>query len=187
MINSIFIVFALFVFLVPKPALANVGLPMLVWTMPVMIVALLPIIVIEAYVIKKICALQIKKSLIYSGIANLVSTFTGIPTSYIILVVTHIPLASALSSMTEINPWTDVFINFLWMSPLSEAWMYMVAMMILLVPFFFVSWWTEYFVVQKLNKSLEKKLLKTAFFKANLLTYALLMLYPITEIILYFY
>jgi hypothetical protein len=78
------LVFFIFLFL-PSQASANIGLPMIFVSYPIMLVALIPIIVFEGYLSAKLLKLRFKKSLVPSSLANCVSTILGFPLAWLLL------------------------------------------------------------------------------------------------------
>jgi hypothetical protein len=68
-----------------------------------------------------------------------------------------------------------------WLIPYEEDlnWMIPVAGLVLLIPFFFASWWSEYFVSKKLNETLPPTVLRIKVRNANLITYSLLAAWPL--------
>ncbi len=77
------------VFLVPAPAYANAVIPMIFVTLPAMIVALLPIIAIESYVVWSWIGASAWYSVWVVSVANVASTLIGIPVTWVLL----LPLA----------------------------------------------------------------------------------------------
>ncbi len=68
-----------------------------------------------------------------------------------------------------------------WLIPYESDlhWMIPVSGLVLLIPFFFVSWWSEYFVSKKLIKNVESQTIKIAVRNANLITYGMLTLWQL--------
>ena len=66
-----------------------------------------------------------------------------------------------------------------WLGP-SDSDLVPTAMLVLLIPFCFVSWQIEYFIVKRMNKQLEPPLVKSVCLRANIITYGLLALVPIS-------
>ncbi len=67
-----------------------------------------------------------------------------------------------------------------WLLPYENElnWMIPAAGTFLLIPFFFVSWFSEYFIAKKMIKNTEAVIIKKQVFNANLITYLLLLLWP---------
>lgn len=168
--------------LTATPVFADVGVPMIFFTLPCMLVALIPIILIEAYILLKKLPITKKDAYLCASLSNITSTLIGIPITWGILV-----LAQMLTGGDgEIYPFDTLLGKFVsvtwqapWLLPIDEAisWMVPVAAMVLLVPFFFVSWWLEYFIsaryLKKYNR-IERSSVKRAVLIGNLITYTLL-------------
>lgn len=69
----------------PSYASANIGYPMIVLTFPAMVLALLPIIALEAWFFVRDLGLTKVKAFKIIGVANLVSTVVGIPISWFLV------------------------------------------------------------------------------------------------------
>ena len=175
------IVLSLLIF--PGLAQANAGVPMIFLVMPAFTLSIIPIIIIEAIYISKTLEVSGKEAAKTVTISNLVSTIVGIPLTWVILVAIQIitgggsayGLSSALTKALAVT-WQAP-----WLIPYESElhWMIPVAGFVLLIPFFFASWWTEYFVTKQLSKTLEAALIKKTTRNANLITYSLLTLWPI--------
>jgi hypothetical protein len=135
-----------------NPLLFDMGLPMIVPAMFLMILGLMPIILVEAYVISKKLGLVYTTVLGSSALGNIVSTLVGIPVTWFVLF--GIQLATGGSSSFQVSSfWEKLFAVTLqapWLlpGPRSDDWMVYAAMLFLLIPFFFASWYIEYVVVR---------------------------------------
>lgn len=65
--------------------LINIGVPMIFPALPVMLVSLLPVIFIEALVLRHFLTVSLLKATKAAGLANLASTFVGIPLTWFFL------------------------------------------------------------------------------------------------------
>jgi len=170
--------------LLPASAHANVGLPMIALAMPAFVVALIPIILIEAYVVARE-GFPFKGALQRNAISNAVTTFIGIPLTWGVLLLLQIATVGTDCSEAT-GTWPQrifaVIANSPWMCPFEPAlvkWMVPTAMLILLVPFFFVSWLIEAWIIRMIGKSFEGPRITAVCLRANLATYVLLALYPV--------
>lgn len=164
--------------------LFDMGLPMIMRSIVLMAVALIPIILLETYFVGKNLQVDAKKVITPVAVANLVSTFVGIPVTWILLVVLEFASVNALVAIFERDPWTDLFSVTLgapWVAPRghNEEWVVIGAMLFLLVPYGLASWFIEYFVVKamfakKPDVTASSNDLKRAVGKANLISYLLL-------------
>jgi hypothetical protein len=167
------------VFCITSPAFADAGVPLAMVADPMMLIALIPIIVIEGYVIHKSLRLNIKKSYGCTTISNLVSTVIGIPLTSLVL--TLLGIFADGGSAYGINSWKGVLMSLVvkatWLDPQEPTWLITAALMILLIPFFFISWFIEYkisrFYLRK-DTAITSREINAAVFKGNLLSYLLL-------------
>ena len=174
-------------FAIPQIAYANAGVPMIFLIMPALALSIVPIILIEAFYIAKKLELSNKLSFKVVTISNLVSTIVGIPLTWVILVV--IQMVTGGGGAYGLNTTLGKVLAVTWQAPwlipyeTSLDWMVPVAGLFLLIPFFFVSWWSEYFVSKRMIQNIEFPVLKKQVRNANLITYGLLTLWPIVMLI----
>ena len=178
--------------LLPTKASADIGVPMIFITVPGMLVGLIPIILIECFVMSKQLAITLKSSLKASLWGNVVSTVIGIPITWVALVV--IQICTGGGQAYGLNSPLTKFLAVTWQAPWlipydpDTNWMVPAATLYLLIPFFFVSWWIEYRVEKRLLKEIDPTKLSIAVRNANLVSYSLLFLivlgWLITAIIL---
>lgn len=177
------ITLALLALAVPSMAYANAGVPMLFLAMPAFLFSLVPIIAIESLYISKGLKLPIGQSLKTVSISNLASTILGIPFTWLLLVVVQMVTGGggAYGIDSVMGKVLAVTWQAPWLIPYEKDlnWMIPVAGLVLLVPFFFASWWSEYFVSKKINKALPPLSIKSKVRNANLITYSLLAAWPI--------
>ena len=165
----------------PSLCHANIGVPMIFVTLPTMVIALLPIIILEALLALPTLKLPYRKLLKCFSIANLVSTFVGIPVAWFLLVVLQMvtggggahglssPVARLLA-VTWQAPWLIPYESDL-------VWMIPAATLVLLVPFFFASWWVEYLVAKRVLPDADKIVLRRSLRNVNFLSYSGLAFY----------
>jgi hypothetical protein len=134
--------------LAPVPALANSGVGFFMVGLPVVLLALVPVIPLEALVLAKILGVPYRRALSLSWRANVRSTLWGF--------VLGIGLDLALLAPTGSSgmPWTKA------------------AATVALVPMFFFSWWIEHRAVARLATEFPRSRIATATGAANLLSYA---------------
>ena len=151
---------------------------------PAFALSLVPIILIEAIYIARKLGLSNKESFKTVTISNLVSTVVGVPLTWIFLVAIQVITGGGSSYGTDTI--TEKILAVTWQAPWlipheqELYWMVPVAGLVLLIPFFFVSWWSEYLVSKRLLKSVEGEILKLTIRNANMITYGLLTLWPVT-------
>lgn len=177
------ITIALLTMIAPSVAYANAGVPMLFLAMPAFVISLVPIIAIETIYVKKGLKLSFGKALKTVSVSNVVSTVVGIPLTWALLFLVQIVTGGggAYGVDTTIGKILAVTWQAPWLIPYPEDlnWMVPTAGLVLLVPFFFASWWSEYLVSRKMLKTLPTQLIKAKVCNANLITYSLLAAWPI--------
>ncbi len=168
---------------VPGVASANAGVPMIFLAMPVFGLSIIPIIVIEAMYLSKKLELTFYTAFKTTTLSNLVSTIFGIPLTWLLLVFiqTLAGGGGAFGLDTMLGKVLSVTLQAAWLIPYESDmhWMIPVAGSVLLVPFFFASWWSEYLMVKKMLKEHSAQRIKIAVRNANVITYALLVFWPI--------
>jgi len=168
---------------IPSVASANAGLPMIFLAMPALVLSIIPIIIIEAMFLSKKLDLTTSSAFKTTTISNLVSTIVGIPLTWLLLVLIQMLAGGggAFGLDTTLGKVLSVTLQAPWLIPYEADldWMIPVASLVLLIPFFFTSWWSEYFVSKKMLKEHPAQRIKIAVRNANLITYALLAFWPL--------
>jgi len=168
---------------IPSAATANAGVPMIFLAMPALGLSIIPIIIIEAIFLGKKLELDISRAFKITTISNLVSTIVGIPLTWLLLVLIQMLAGGggAFGLDTTMGKVLSVTLQAAWLIPYESDlhWMIPVAGLVLLVPFFFASWWSEYFVSKKLLKEQSAQGVKIVVRNANIITYALLAFWPV--------
>lgn len=164
----------------PAQAQANAGVPMVFLTLPGMVLALVPVVLVEMRVIIKGLGLAPRVAFKVAAWSNVLTTFVGVPLTWAILLVLegvtggdraygiNTPLKKLLA-VTWQAPWLipyEADHNLYWMVPAAMMW--------LLVPTFFMSWWLEYLAAARMLPGTDRPRLKSVMFRANLVSYALL-------------
>ncbi len=168
---------------VPGVASANAGVPMIFLAMPTLGLSIIPIIVIEAIYLSKKLELTIYTAFKTTTLSNLFSTIVGIPLTWLLLVFIQMLAGGggALGLDTTLSKVLSVTLQAAWLIPNESDihWMIPVAGSVLLVPFFFASWWSEYVMSKKMLKGHPAQRIKIEVRNANIITYALLVFWPI--------
>ena len=131
--------------LIPGVAHANTGVGLLVLAVPVTIVALLPVILVEAPILSRVLELPGRRALWMSLVANVVSTIAG--------------AAIAVASSVVPLMWGE-FVR--------------MTVLISLVAMFFVTWWIENLVVRRMLPEEGKSRSRRATGLANVASYLLM-------------
>jgi hypothetical protein len=175
----------LFILFGALPAYADSGVPMLALALPGMIISLIPIIIVESFYIHRSLKLLFGRSLKVMGIANIESTLIGIPITWGVWVIVemilgymsyrvfenfHISLPESVSLLFALT------VGAAWLGPVESYlyWMVPAASLVLLIPFFYVSWLFERHRAKRLLKEYGPADIYRATFIANLYSYGLL-------------
>lgn len=160
------------------PAYANIGVPMLMLTLPGMFFALIPIIGLESYMIGRYLNLEFSRSLRTAAFANVISTMAGMPVTWFVLVLLQMVTGGgyAYGVDTALKKFLAVTWQAPWLIPYEQElyWMIPAAAITLLVPFFFASWFIEYQTARQMLKDLPASLVQKAVMYANVTSYVLL-------------
>lgn len=167
--------------LMPSVALANAGVPVLFLFTSVFAFSLIPIILIESFYLAKKLQLTGWQALRDTTLANLFSTLIGIPVTSVFLVFLQMLLggSGAFGMGTMRDRIFSVTLQALIPYEAELHWMIPVAGLVLLVPFFFVSWVTEYWLLAQRLPTVSPDKLKQSVRNANLITYGLLTIWPL--------
>jgi len=181
--TSISLVFCIFGCLLAEPVWANVGIPVIAVTFMGMAYALIPVILIEATVFIARLDVSVWKSVMVITVTNLVTTFVGMPVTWLLFfLVSSLGSSLLIESLPKLwRPQNQyLYTNFFtpWWHPSPDIernlhWIFPTAMLILFVPFFFSSWFIEYQLAYRMFENLDRGKLNDAIFAGNLLTYAL--------------
>lgn len=129
-------------------ARADAGVPMLAIVWPASWILLLPIIAVEGFVAARVTALGMRKSLLGAAVANAVSTILALPVTWGLLVVVEMVLSRGGRAFGLSSAGSRVFavtVQAPWLIPYESDldWMVPLAALVLLIPFFFASVFTE--------------------------------------------
>ena len=160
----------------PALVLANAGVPMLMVYGPVLLLALIPIILLETAIINRTARLGFGAMFWRIGVANALSTLVGVPLTWIALVVIQLITGGGAAHGAG---WHSVIWQAPWLVPHEEDlhWLVPAAGLVLTVPFWLVSVVIESKVLAKLcaGDSLREGVsIKRLCFLANACSYALL-------------
>lgn len=168
---------------IPGAAWANAGVPMIVLVMPALGLSIIPIIAIEALYLGRTLALRFPRAAKTATIANLISTIVGVPLTWMVLVLIQMIAGGGgtFGLDSTLGKVLSVTLQAAWLIPYESDlhWMIPVAGLVLLVPFFFVSWWSESYVSKKMLHEYPAHNVTVAVRNANIVTYVLLAFWPV--------
>jgi hypothetical protein len=158
---------------------ANIGVPMVCESVPLMLLALLPIALVEALVFRIILDMGFRHAWRGAWRANLWSTLVGIPVAWFVLVVIQMVLGGgrAWGIDTPQQRLAAVTLQAAWLIPYSGhlRWMIPAASLVLLTPFWLASVIVEYrFLRGDWAKRYSPRRLFGTVVLANVFSYALL-------------
>ena len=166
------------VLLIASPAHANTILPLFFMSWMAMVLALLPIIVIETIVLSVRAGTSLWESILVASVGNLASTFIGIPVALILHAIFR---ASLDDTPKRLRTAWEKFRMVVWHVQYVydeegrlPDWMWLGGCLVLVVPFFLASWLSESWVARILLDGYSARGLDQAVFGANLVTYGLL-------------
>lgn len=173
---------------------ADAGVPMILLTFPAMLAMLIPVILVEATLLRKWLGLQVWTAIKSSAAANVVSTLIGVPVAWGVTLLFEFFAFGAIMRIPAISraadkwnsPLAHVVVTVLapaWLGPDERNlyWMVPLATIVLLVPTFFLSVWIEAFVVDRMvsvpegdSSNLTSSRIRATVRNANLVSYGLL-------------
>jgi len=157
-------------------AYCDMGVPIIFITLPAMVLAFIPICLVEAFVYKKSLGVHYRIALKPSFISNLVSTIIGLPVSWLLLFIIGIGSSPVLPVLK--NKFLHAIFRRISESAWKSAWIggqdpqeFFSAVTICLLASYFASVFIEYQIVKKLFKAIDKNEIKRSTWKANWVTY----------------
>lgn len=180
------LIIAILLCAVTSPAHANAGIPMIFLTLPAMLMALIPVILIESFYLYK-HGVEWKLAVKWVKIGNVVTTVIGMPCTWFVLVIIQMTVGKILYDIGALDVsifWQQVLsvtIGAPWMMDADPEyrWMISVGALFLLIPFFWMSYWLETIILRYGIKTISHSRIRELCFHANLITYGLLALIPL--------
>jgi hypothetical protein len=158
---------------------ANAGVPMLAFHMPAFVLALVPIVAIEALILARRFAVPWIRTLWPTCAANLASTFIGVPVAWGALLALEI-VTTGGGGHGFATPWAKfktIVLQAPWLIP-HEAqlyWLIPVANLVLLPFYFFASVFVERWIIRRFYRGVPVQRVDRAVWLANSVSYALLL------------
>jgi hypothetical protein len=157
-----------------KVILLNAGLPMIVSSMMEMVIALIPIILLEAFCFHSSLKVTFWNVLKSSAVVNIFSTLIGIPVTWAFLILLRYLTNGGRPFNLKSQPLLIKFLLFIWaFRGNSRRWTIYASGLVLIVPFFFASCFSEYWIVAYFFCDVATVETNKAVRNANLLSYAL--------------
>ncbi len=158
-----------------NPLLADMGIPMIFMELPLMLLALLPVIAIEIWVVRKRLPLTMPQALWGIGAANIVSTLIGVPLASGLMLVLEFTTAGGAAYGLD-RPFQSVVLQAAWLVPYEEDlnWLIPAALIVLVLPTCAISVVIENEVLKRCWPTLPIRQVKEAGVWANVASYAAL-------------
>ena len=159
--------------------LADIGVPMIGVIWPGAWIALVPVILIEARIGRRILGTEPRRTLYAASAANLFSTLLGIPLTWLALALVEGMGFDAAEGLD--TPWRVLYavtVQSPWLIPYEGAlvWMVPVAAVVLCVPLWLMSAASEYVIVRRFFPEARPADLWRWMLRGNAASYALLLL-----------
>ena len=166
------------------PLLANVGLPMITLQLPWMVMALIPVVLFESLFVRKFSGkpyVEVAKGV---AVANLWSTFVGIPIAWALMVILGAMTTggTALGLESPMSILASVTLQAAWLVPYERHfyWMIPAALGTLLIPSFVASALIERSCLLKRWRDLDRQVLSGCIVRANVYSYLALLIVCLT-------
>jgi hypothetical protein len=167
------------------PILANVGVPMIFIQLPLMLYALVPVIILEALLIRRWLTLSFRDAFVGVTKANVFSTLVGVPLAWLAMLALEFAVMLPLGLAADKWEWKldgpvwqllGFLFSVAWLAPVSGRlhWMVPAAVALLLVPCFFLSVVLERRSCMRTWSTMDPARVRRSVFAANLASYGLL-------------
>ena len=160
----------------PSLGRADTGLPMIFVEWPAMLLALVPVVLIEAAVYRRELRIPFRQALHPAGVANAASTLIGYPFAWLLRLAALFVLLDPLAKVAKPSQALIALVYSAWLPPEGEQamWMLPAASLVGLVPAYFVSVYVEAWALRRLMKGKDRRVIRTLSYKANLASYVFL-------------
>jgi hypothetical protein len=160
--------------------LANAGVPMIAWQFPLMVLLLIPVIVIETIVSRGLVHGALRNVVKGVAAANVCSTLVGIPLAWGAMLGMNI-LTTGTKSVGLASPmavFKSVVLQSSWLVPYEDDlyWMIPLATLVLLLPYFLVSVYTENRVLRRMWNEEPRTVVSRVAWLSNTTTYLLFLI-----------
>ncbi len=183
--KRLFLFIPILLYFLPFPTKADAGLPILYLVWPPLLLSLIPVIFVEAWVLKKYLCISYRTTFMLSAAANCVSTLVGIPLVWFILLGIQIFLGENMA-WDALDTWPGKFIagvlQSAWVVPYTKDFYGLIptAMITVFFIFFWASWFIETLIIRALiQPELKCFPIRKAVFWAQVASYTLLPIFII--------
>jgi hypothetical protein len=155
--------------------LADVGIPMLFWQLPLAVAVFVPIVVIEALIAWPILRQPLWPVTLRVCAANAISTFVGVPIAWAFMVIVEMVTGGGRSTGYN-TPWAafqSIVLSAPWLVPdeIQLRWLVPAATLVLLIPYFFASLLIERWWMVRRWRNLPESRVALAAWVGNFVTY----------------
>lgn len=166
--------------------LADVGIPMIFVQWPLMFYALIPVIIIEALLIRRWVPLSYRDAFVGIAKANLLSTLIGIPLAWLAMLAVELAVMLPIGLAADKWHWkldSPIFqvvgfaISVAWIGPSDTYWLVPTAAALLLIPCFYASVWIERRVCFWSWPAADRVVVSRGVYLSNLASYTGLLLF----------
>lgn len=168
---------ATLVFGVSLQARADIGVPMVAIFLPPMWLSLIPVVLLEAWILRRMLSIPSRAALAASAVGNVVTTIVGIPLVWIALAAIELACCGGAAGLdTAARRIYAVTIQAPWLIPYETAlgWMIPCALAVLLIPFFVLTVAIEGFVNRRVLAGVDSRKTWRATWIANAWSYLLI-------------
>jgi hypothetical protein len=165
---------------------ADVGIPMIFIQWPLMFCALIPVIVVEALLIRRWVSLSHREAFTGIAKANLTSTVVGIPLAWLAMLAVEYATMLPVSLAADKLHWkldSPIFqaigfaLSVAWIAPFNAYVTVPIAAALLLIPCFYASVWIERRVCVWAWSAADATAVRRGVYLANLASYSVLFVF----------
>lgn len=170
-------IFALCLVFVPIAAHADIGVPLVALFLPPMWLSLIPVILVEAFLLGRLLSLRTASTFLPATVSNIVTTILGVPFTWLLLAVAEgICCGRALGLNTFGAKVYAVTVQAPWLIPYESElnWMIPIALIVMALPCYAVSVAIEGMIYRKFYPELEIRKVWRATWISNAASYVML-------------
>jgi hypothetical protein len=169
----------LIMFIAPRLAHADAGIPIIMISYPFVLLGLVPVIFIEGFVLHKLLNFELKRSLKLAAISNSISTIAGFPLMWTLLFGIQIIDGGASCGPGFDTAWktlATILLESAWICPWEQQAWFLIPVVFCVELFcaFIVSVYIERFILMKVIKDKTKQEITDANQSANIWSYLFL-------------